>query len=317
MDEIIIRSLQGRSSPADEELLRHWRQESLQNERHYREMSRTWRLSGLIEVDTRPAAVPVNEASPVLLAVASRRGRRVSHRAAIIALAAAASVVIGVAIGSIAGAGESHRLAAEEFITGRHEMVTVRLTDGTVVRLAPNSRLRVGPQGEARQVWLDGRGFFAVAKDSSRAFTVKTRTGDALVLGTRFDVNVDENSMQVFVVEGRVAHQAGGREVEVGAMQLSRVSDGGAPTVESVADARPLLSWLGEFLVFQATPMREVALELERRFGVEVRVADDAIAERTVTAWFADESLEDVLLIVCRAADAHCSRSGDQVSIEP
>jgi transmembrane sensor len=319
MDEIIIRSLQGRSSPADEEALRRWRQESLHNERHYRDMARTWRLAGLIEpgsADVHAAAAPAHAVPPLKVMKPVSRSSRF-RRAATALLAAAAFIAVGIGIGLITGPADADRLAAEEFVTGRHEMVTVRLTDGTVVRLAPSSRLRVGQQGRERQVWLDGRGFFAVAKDSSRAFVVRTRTGDAVVLGTRFDVNVDENGMQVFVVEGRVAHQAGGAEVEVGAMQLSRVTEGGPPEVQAIADSKPLLSWLGEFLVFQATPMREVALELERRFDVVVRVADPGIAARTVTAWFTDESLEEVLLIVCRAADAHCTIRDDRVSIEP
>ena len=88
-------------------------------------------------------------------------------------------------------------------------------------------------------------------------------------------------------------------------------------TTGTLTDAQPLLHWLGDFLVFQSTPMREVARELERRFDVTVRVADGAVAERTVTAWFSDESLEDILLIVCRAADATCGVRDTTVTIEP
>lgn len=318
MDEIIIRSLQGRSTPADEETLRSWREESLHNERYYRAMARTWRVVGLIEPDAAPAhseSVPAPLIQP--LQVLPERPRRARYRAAAIVLAAAASIALGIGIGSFARPDGTPLLAAEEFVTGAHEMVTVRLTDGTMVRLAPDSRLRVGQQGRERQVWLDGRGFFAVAKDSSRAFVVRTRTGAAHVLGTRFDVSVTDRGMQVFVVEGRVVHEAGDGRVEVRAMQLSRAADGGAPEVQAVRDARPLLSWLGEFLVFQATPLRDVALELERRFDVNVRIADDELARRTVTAWFSDESIEEVLLVVCRAADAHCSVRDEGVSIEP
>jgi ferric-dicitrate binding protein FerR (iron transport regulator) len=67
----------------------------------------------------------------------------------------------------------------------------------------------------------------------------------------------------------------------------------------------------------QSTPISDVARELERRFGVQVRVADAAVATRTVTAWFTNENLEQVLLIVCRAADARCLIRDRTVSIEP
>jgi transmembrane sensor len=315
MDEIIIRSLQGRATAAEEQTLRAWRQVSLQNERHYRDLARTWRLTGLLEpaVASTPPALALGK--PKIFSDRTSR-RRLFTYAATLALTAAAALVIGLGIGVFGRTDATHPLAAEEFVTARNELVTTRLSDGTVIRLGPNSRLRVGQSERDREVWLDGRAFFAVSKDGRR-FVVKTHAGDAVVLGTRFDVNVQENGMQVFVVEGRVAHHVSGQSVEVGAMEISRVTNGGSPRVETIQDARPLLSWLGEFLVFQSTPMRDVARELERRFAVHVRVADAAVAERTVTAWFGHESLQEVLLIVCRAAGAHCSVRGDTVSIEP
>lgn len=317
MDEIIIRSLQGILSAGEEEALQQWRQESLQNERYYRDMARAWNYATLIPPGSGSATghTPGEQRSTPWPGRQRRRFGR--SRVAAAVLSAAAILALGVGIGVVYRPDPPVRLGAEEFVTGRREMVTVRLTDGTMVRLAPDSRLRVAWEGRPREVWLDGRGFFAVANDSAHAFVVRTRAGDAVVLGTRFDVNVDQDGMQVFVLEGRVAHQAGGQQVEVGAMQLSRVSGGGTPEVEPLDDAKPLLSWLGEFLVFQATPMTSVARELERRYGVTVRVADARVGARTVTAWFGDETLDQVLLIVCRAADVHCSVRDDVVSIEP
>jgi transmembrane sensor len=320
MDEIIIRSLQGRSSPAEEESLREWRQASLVNERYYREMARTWRLAGVIE-PVASAADRVRIASSSRtheIAIPARRRKRGFLRGAAFLSGAAAALVAGLCLGLYwPSPDDPPRFAAEEFITGPYELVTTRLSDGTVVRLAPKSRLHVSEGDENREVWLDGHAFFAVARNDGRPFIVRTRAGDAVVLGTRFDVQVQDNGMQVFVVEGRVAHHAGGQEVQVGAMEISRVTDGSAPAVQPIEDASPLLSWLGEFLVFQSTPIKEVARELERRFAVQVRVADEKLAERTVTAWFTNEDLEEVVLIVCRAADVRCLVRDGTVSIEP
>lgn len=317
MDEIIIRSLQGRATLAEEEALRAWRQESLQHERHYRDMARAWRAAGVIE----PSAASV----PRLPSTSLRAERRLPFvhgfgqpvRTAARIAAVVALLAIGAAVGALRRAQDPPALLAEELNTGRGEMVTTRLNDGTVVRLAPESRLRVTGSVQRREVWLDGHAFFAVAREEERRFVVRTRAGEAVVLGTRFDVRVQNDQMQVFVVEGRVAHHAGGETVQVGAMELSRAAEGERPAVEPIEDPQPLLSWMGEFLVFQSTPIREVARELERRFDVQVRVADGTVAERTVTAWFTDESLADVLLIICRAADARCMTRDNTVTIEP
>jgi transmembrane sensor len=284
-------------------------------------MARAWRLAELVqpEAASGPRWNAATEWPSYSSAIRARGHSLRGHaRAAILSLATAAALVLGVCIGIFWPAREgAARLSTEEFITGPHEMVTTRLSDGTIVRLAPESRLSVTSLGATREVWLDGHAFFAVARDAGRRFVVRTRAGDAVVLGTRFDVQVEDSGMQVFVVEGRVAHQAAGQEVQVRAMEISRARAGHAPAVQPIADAAPLLNWLGGFLVFQATPLREVARELERRFAVTVRVADAKLEERTVTAWFTDEDLEQVVLIVCRAAGVRCLIRDTTVSIEP
>jgi ferric-dicitrate binding protein FerR (iron transport regulator) len=321
MDELIIRSLQGLATDEEEKALHVWRQTALQNERYYRDMARVWRHAELVE----PAAAqspPTRAVAALPTAPGTRRIAGGTARArlkwAARPLAVAAALVVGIGIGAfVLDSPDTSDFASAELVTGANEMVTTRLGDGTIVRLGEHSRLRVSDSGGNREVWLDGRAFFAVAREEGRRFVVRTRAGDAVVLGTRFDVQIDDDGMQVFVVEGKVAHHAGGREVEVSAMEVSRASHGAAPDVSAVDDPAPLLDWLGEFMVFRSTPIRDVAREIERHFQVEVRIADASVADRTVTAWFTDESLEDVLLIVCRAADAHCLVRDNVVTIEP
>jgi transmembrane sensor len=196
-------------------------------------------------------------------------------------------------------------------------MVTARLDDGSIVRLAPQSRLRVNPTAGTREVWLDGRAFFAVARDERRPFIVRTRAGDALVLGTRFEVVVGNEDLRVAVVEGKVALSSGGETARVTAGEVSNVVEGQTPSVEKVENVHELLDWVGDFMVFESTPLSEVAREIERRYQMRVIIPDSALARRTVSAWFTDQSVESILTVICRAVDAHCSVQGSVASIEP
>jgi ferric-dicitrate binding protein FerR (iron transport regulator) len=197
-------------------------------------------------------------------------------------------------------------------------MATVRLGDGTIVRLAPQSRLEVsaasGRGRRLREVKLEGEAFFAVAKHAGSPFTVRTRHGDALVLGTRFDVRVQKDDVRVVVVEGRVAVSSGGQEVQVGKGQMAVAAVSHQTTVSSVERPEELLDWLRHSLVFQATPLDQVAAEIRRRYQVRVDL-DSALANRTVTAWFTSQSLEEVVTIVCRVAGASCSTRDGRVVI--
>jgi ferric-dicitrate binding protein FerR (iron transport regulator) len=77
--------------------------------------------------------------------------------------------------------------------------------------------------------------------------------------------------------------------------------------ITRIPDGDRLLNWAGNFLAFQQTPLSDVAVELERHFDVRIAITDSALANRTVTAWFADRSLQEVLRIVCAATLAECT----------
>jgi transmembrane sensor len=206
-------------------------------------------------------------------------------------------------------------LGAAEFVTGARETATVTLTDGTIVRLAPGSRLRLPTGGVTRDVWLDGQAYFAVKSDSARPFIVRTQAGDATVLGTRFELRTREDELRLVVVEGRVALEAGGEKVEVGADEVSHVKDGAGPSLARVDNVHELLEWTEGLLIFQSTPITQVSRELARHFGVSIEIQDSRIADRKVTGWFTDETLDEVLIAICRASGIDCTLEGDTVRI--
>lgn len=312
MEELIVRSLQNRTSPAEERRLREWRAATLGNERTYREITRVWHAAASSDIGA-DASVPPG-AAELLGEAGARRARRI--RRTIGSAAAVVAIGLGLHVADDAPQ-EPARIAAEEFMTGRDERVTARLSDGSVVRLGPESRLRFQGGSERRDLWLDGVAFFAVAHDPNRPFVVRTRAGEATALGTRFAVRLEEFGLQLVVVEGRVALAAEGARVEVGAGELSRVQTGTTPTVRSYAETEPVLGWMGRVLLFQATPLRDAASEIRHVYGVPVVVSDSSLAEQTITAAFTDAELKDVLDVVCRAVEAHCSIGRSQVRIDP
>jgi len=234
-------------------------------------------------------------------------------------LGAMAAAITGLAlagIGLVRGRAGPVKLAAAEFSTGPDELVTVSLDDGSVVRLGPRTHLKVVQSRTERALWLDGRAYFAVARDAS-PFVVRTAAGTATALGTRFDVEARGADMRVLVVEGRVALAAGAGRATLQNRQVGTVSQRQPMTVAVVADVEPSLRWLGGFLAFQATSLGSVAQELSRHYGVPIQVRDSALATETVTGWFSNEPLDDVLKVVCRAVRAQCVIGTAGVTIEP
>lgn len=325
MDDLILRALQHEITPADAARLDAWRRASPVNEAHYQAMARIWTTAeGVDPLAARASAAPSlaqlrshpARASPIPI----DRPRHAWPRwVALTAAAAALLFFVGRWSGQplpASGGG----LSASEFTTDSQEMVTARLDDGSVVRLAPESRLRVDPGSRRREVWLDGEAYFAVARDTTRPFAVRTRAGTVEVLGTRFDLRVEGSELRLVVTEGEVALVSGPHRVLVKAGQVARAQEGGVPQVErvrTVAQVDSLLAWNRGFLAFEDTPLHRVADELHRLYGVRVLLPDSALATRTVTAWFTNQDFHQVLSAVCRAVDAHCTSGDGVASIEP
>jgi len=167
---------------------------------------------------------------------------------------------------------------------------------------------------QTRQATLDGRAFFSIAHIPERSFRVRTRLGDATVLGTRFELSTGANELTLVVVSGKVALASATNAVEVHAGQQSGVRGGTALAPEPVPQAESMEQWVGKFLAFQETPIREVAREIAETYGIRVVVADSAVGARTVNGTFTDRDAKHVLEAICLAVNAQCeSRPGEVV----
>ncbi len=317
-DQLLFRSIKGLTSEDEEQLVRGWRAAEPANEARYHvleEILAAATRSHRLPRTTPPAVLDLLEASARRPAT-ERRAARASLLRWLVPVVAAASVVVGAGlVGMRRGWFAPRGVAITELVTGTSETTTVSLSDGTIVRLAPRSRLRFDQRVGGREVMLTGRAFFAVAKQQGKPFRVRTTAGDLTVLGTRFDVDARDADLRMVVVEGKVAVAAAqGGETRVTAGQLSRVVDGRLMATVRIPDLGSETKWLGRFLAFQNASLREVAKELERVYSVRV-VVDSAIADRTVTTWFTDRSLDEVVRIVCAVSVTTCSVERGVVSI--
>jgi ferric-dicitrate binding protein FerR (iron transport regulator) len=313
IDELICRSLRGDTSDVEEKRLSQWRRESSWNESHYQSTIRMLEF-----VDASGRDVPIPPAPSVTLLI-RRANRQPLHRSekrrdvsrvfttGIMTAAIAAMITVLVFGDPFAERELGFSLGAGEFVTGARETATVTLADGTVVRLAPGSRLRISERRDSREVFLDGQAFFAVMPMPEYPFRVRTQAGDAMVLGTRFEILTHGDDLRLVVLEGRVALGSSTRPVEVNAGEVSQVSGGTTTAPVVVGDIKPMVSWLDRFLVFQETPLPEVARLLEEEYGVRVEVIDSDLSRQTITGWYADRTFEEVFEIICGVLQATCT----------
>lgn len=90
--------------------------------------------------------------------------------------------------------------------TDRGERRDLALADGSVVDLAPETRVRVKYEKAARYIFLErGRALFHVSKNPNRPFWVQADDTRVRAVGTAFAVDREPHSVVVTVAEGTVA----------------------------------------------------------------------------------------------------------------
>lgn len=208
IDELIVRSRKHKTTATEDEQLLAWRRASPRSEAYYRDLVRL--LDG-VEAAALDEALPDRPPVKALIARAESQtpaahdgwGRRQRSRwkwwgAPVFAAAVIAGLLLGRASWRSASL-DPFPFGAGESVTGPGETATIVLGDGSVVRLAPKSRIEILGVGDSRDVALDGTAYFAVAPMEGYPFRVVTRVGEALALGTRFELRAQGEELRLVV----------------------------------------------------------------------------------------------------------------------
>lgn len=319
MDGLIIQVLNGSGSRFEEERLKRWREAAPQNEAYFQEMRQVWEMTSPepINVTSGPPSVEEILAAAPLQLAPERRGPRVRrepsrHPWKRWGLLAASVAAVGLGIQVFGLRGPEPLAVYEGAPSGSR---TVTLTDGSFARLAEGSTLREWEAEGLREVSLEGRAFFAVSRDESHPFVVRTGAGEVRVLGTRFQVQADEDAADVVVVEGLVRLSNDEGSVEVPAGNVGRMAAREEPVAEEAEDVFALLDWEGGVLVFHATPLSQVVEEVSRHYGRDLRIGNPDLGRRRVTAWFEGEPFEAVAESLCVVTEASCRVEGEGMTM--
>ena len=158
--------------------------------------------------DLRPSALSIHAERNGLLGAQSqapaRRWRDVSVRAATVLLLAGSAWWARIELGT-PGTGTGPQ--PQVFVSAAEARTDIRLTDGTRVTLAPESRLIVpaGFDRTTREVTLDGRGYFEVEHRNTLPFIVHGKNVMVRDFGTKFAVRgySADTAVHVLVTEGK------------------------------------------------------------------------------------------------------------------
>lgn len=180
------------------------------------------------------------------------------------------------------------------------------LADGTKAHLNSGTRLKYPVQfknGRNREVFLQGEGYFDVAKDRAHPFIVNTKEVNIRVLGTQFNVSAypdDENGSTV-LVEGSVVLLE--KDEQFDSVKNRRLNPGHIANWKKgiremkieKTDTHLYIGWMDGQLIFDHMPFRDIRKKLERNYDVTISNDFKELEKIQFTASFDTETIQQVL----------------------
>lgn len=179
----------------------------------------------------------------------------------------------------------------------------ILLPDGTKVWLNAESSIKFNiPFDQTqRDIALSGEAFFDVHKNPEVPFVVKSGNVAVSVLGTRFNFKAfdQENKVEVVLEEGKInlktSNDLPGQEVMMNPGERAVYDKTENLTHITNGKIDKYIAWHSGRLVFDDTPLPEVAAQLDRWYGIEVVLEGPQIENYKITTTFENESLNQVL----------------------
>lgn len=205
------------------------------------------------------------------------------------------------------------------------QKLTTKLSDGSIIKLNAGSKLRFPKQFSVslREVHLEGEAFFDVKRDTSRKFVIHTERMLTTILGTSFNIKAypEDKVTEVAVATGKVLVQS---EDYKGDIKKSVTLNANEMAVHDKTDSDLLIAvkfeesefiWRDDILYFDKTPVPELIVTLERWYGKNIQLENDAFRNKTYSGVFENETLKNVLEGIKFEADINYEIKGNNVLI--
>lgn len=181
------------------------------------------------------------------------------------------------------------------------EQMQVILQDGSIVQLNSGSRIKYPKQFGLfnRTVELWGEGYFNVAEDKNRPFTVGLQEVEVKVTGTKFNIKAypTESNIWVTLDEGGILFKDKNakeyRLVPGERAEYNRLS--GECLISTIDNIDQISAWRYNNLNFYLTPLSEIIKVMERHYDIYFIVKDSTVLKNRFTLSTEKVNASDVL----------------------
>ena len=346
--DLIFRSLTGEATPQDDGELKRWTSASPENECHFRQLKALWTSTdpvgsmarydaekafekfsmrvmadgGFIQDGTNAADETLSNDDDVLPKQKSWFYVPVWMRWAAVVLIVAGCCWRFYRHGQQSVEQQLAQICVEA-PTGSQTITT--LPDGTRITLNAGSRITYSQSFgiKDRNVVLTGEGFFEVAHNGKKPFTVTTASISVRDIGTKFSLAdyPDDNEAQVALTDGSVeldnklCSDCSNVVMKKGQRAVLSKEDGRLVVTDDAGESD--IAWTTYQLILDGKSIYSIAKELGRGYNVKVTVSDDRLAACHFFGQFdtSTQSLRDILTALSSTVKLRYKIKGKEVTL--
>jgi transmembrane sensor len=339
---IILRYIAGSASVEEKKIVEDWVESDPLNHELIRDLQKIWNLTPQenFSVDVDAAWIKFQERKKALVrakfnsaGIESKRINRYKSRVGFYKMTAAILVIAlaGLFAYSVSQNNFIQEISSEQngfyklkkMETDRGEKARVRFSDGTEVMLNSASQLQFPQEfnGNKREVYLDGEAFFKVTYNENNPFLVHVQDAVVEVLGTEFNIRgwSEDDEVQVVVSDGKVSVSSSFENLEEREKVIlvkgtkTQIARGQNPKPAMETDVLYHLLWTSGGIHFKNTPFKQAVQELERRFDLNITIAEKKLYDIPFTGTFQYAELNEILTVISASMDIGFTREAKNI----
>ena len=297
--ELLLRETDNDLSDAERSELDLWLQQSSANQQKANQIREYWKLSGQLDSDI---SIDIEKDFAIVRNKINREKGRTLGRIWMVA----ATILLLTGIWFIYPYFSS---GARVQYSGPVKGITLR--DGTSIDLEDHSLFDFKLTKETREGHLTGRGYFAVASDVQRPFTISSHIGQITVVGTSFAVDASSKDQLVVAVDqGNVMlKNSASHELKITAGEEARMTN---QVIQKSFLQQPAGYWRLEAQAFEQTPLAMVITQIEQYYHIKIAVDQAAVADCKVNFTLSYPPLDQLISILETLLEIKVEKTGDK-----
>jgi len=317
---LIIRLLSGEADKTEKEIIADWLEQSAENKKLFADLREIWLSTGIKNnADNYQLEEAIQKFREQINSSKKQPEKRIDF---IKILKYAAVFLLILALPFSYYIGNRNYFVGDSMTTiscAYGDRSSIVLPDSSHVWLNSGSKLSFSSNFKnGRNIMLEGEAFFAVTKDKSHPFRVKTTDLEIRVLGTEFNVKAypEENFVSTTLVEGNVEVSSNYQHTHIKPDQKLIYNKGSKRMlVQELTDTSPDTEWKEGRFAFRNESLEELKPKLERWFDVDIVFGDELVKERRFTGVLGRESILEAVSYFDMSNFVSCQIQGNKIII--